>query len=879
MFNSDSSSEKRQELRYEQELKEAIELSREEHDLKVYHAEHKDIKETIDDARNRFMGSCVIEKKRNGFDLLDHEDDDDDGVHDFEAETLYGTNAQLIKSLFAKTPVNSMNSLQKQDEEAEQASLESFMSVKRVYWTPIADTVKGGCWFAEVYDSAEQTLVYVPVAKVLKRFGKKEFDPKIVTKECEMSAEILSDEEKMELYQEKVKLRRMEKKQERKGSDMSDDKNNNKNNGVITPPQKVESSIPHPTTKENLKFVYVLGDDLEATALAFFTKHNFPSIEKYTKKVTSVIISELKSRNLAKDLHQHVPYRPPTKFLPTTEKQAAAAPVYNNKQIEPIHPPKEAQIRTPKAKKEVASSSRESALISTKFTADDKELLVKIVKAIQARTKGTLFADFLLASETITQSKMRTTLDPNRHDLNTLVEFVHTLPKRQWNNLIEKVRLMAIDSAAVYDDGSEANNTAPTRVVQQNNNNRKNNNNTFAAAVELPRQRPNSLSSAIFPDIIKKQTSATPFEQVERSKNTAPIYVYDLESTVLETQLYELFSPIVIVSAIEVYKDPITRKSLGYAYVILWNEQENAIAIEAFNGHVLNGKPIRVLQSPEYKEQQQQHPIKRWDGDTFFQDNNGGGSNEKVEDVIKETENETFSPHNNDGGGNENVEELLIQILELDIENKNLKAENSEVLTKLKAANIENSNLHAEITKLKAANFENSNLHVEVAKLKVANVENSNLQAEITKLKAMNARLLKVAQDQKRLHEQKQQQQQQQQPSNPFSTSMITDDTSSSHSSSQIENNNNNYNNTIPRERAALFGDDMNFGSLNMFNDLLQDDNDDFLEPQRRTNGGGNNQRLPNLPPGYGGQNQNKGGGAYTQSSSNAHSPWGHAPN
>ncbi|WP_162978877.1 hypothetical protein, partial [Pseudomonas aeruginosa] len=119
---------------------------------------------------------------------------------------------------------------------------------------------------------------------------------------------------------------------------------------------------------------------------------------------------------------------------------------------------------------------------------------------------------------------MRTTLDPNRHDLNTLVEFVHTLPKRQWNNLIEKVRLMAIDSAAVYDDGSEANNTAPTRVVQQNNNNRKNNNNTFAAAVELPRQRPNSLSSAIFPDIIKKQTSATPFEQVERSKNTAPIY-------------------------------------------------------------------------------------------------------------------------------------------------------------------------------------------------------------------------------------------------------------------------------------------------------------------------------------------------------------------
>ncbi|WP_205587096.1 hypothetical protein, partial [Pseudomonas aeruginosa] len=52
---------------------------------------------SLGDASNRASKGCLY------FGNSD-EGDDDDGVHDFEAETLYGTNAQLIKSLFAKTP-------------------------------------------------------------------------------------------------------------------------------------------------------------------------------------------------------------------------------------------------------------------------------------------------------------------------------------------------------------------------------------------------------------------------------------------------------------------------------------------------------------------------------------------------------------------------------------------------------------------------------------------------------------------------------------------------------------------------------------------------------------------------------------------------------
>ncbi|KAG4173244.1 hypothetical protein ERO13_A11G047000v2 [Gossypium hirsutum] len=78
---------------------------------------------------------------------------------------------------------------------------------------------------------------------------------------------------------------------------------------------------------------------------------------------------------------------------------------------------------------------------------------------------------------------------------------------------------------------------------------------------------------------------------------TTSLYVGDLDLSVTESHLYDLFSPLGTVVSLRVCKDSRTRRSLGYGYVNYSNTHEAARALEVLNFTLLNGKPIRIMYS------------------------------------------------------------------------------------------------------------------------------------------------------------------------------------------------------------------------------------------------------------------------------------------
>ncbi|KAJ7517030.1 hypothetical protein O6H91_21G009200 [Diphasiastrum complanatum] len=73
------------------------------------------------------------------------------------------------------------------------------------------------------------------------------------------------------------------------------------------------------------------------------------------------------------------------------------------------------------------------------------------------------------------------------------------------------------------------------------------------------------------------------------------LYVGDLDATISEAQLYEIFSEIGPLVSIKVCRDAVTRTSLGYAYVNYSNAQDASRALELLNFSIVKGKPMRIM--------------------------------------------------------------------------------------------------------------------------------------------------------------------------------------------------------------------------------------------------------------------------------------------